>query len=364
MKTKTLLLFVLCLLAAAQSTFAQMKNRYGRKMVKTINVRWYEKDGRPMNDLSLDVTYNYDEKRNLNGFITITRDADDNTYRTVYKTVKDGEAEGSVYKNGKLVPLHKIRLVRRGDRYREETFPTLDEDGSVYQMNKQITIYGRSSLAFSIDKFSYYGFKYDPENSQYIFDVNYKYGLNNHITNNHNLGIMRRFFGYWYDTYVNKDGYEYHSQDPFDPYSHIRRGYVDQNMQKYIGYNSKGDITECNLYSDRLNDTNVEFYGFSTMTNRISLFRNVELSTEWYEMQSKNLLLAEGYQYVWGKTADETYRWQWSETYATEREKLDKKTQAVWNYEYDERNNIKRIVINTNSDSFNRRCIINVDYVF
>ena len=95
-------------------------------------------------------------------------------------------------------------------------------------------------------------------------------------------------------------------------------------------------------YSDKVNDTNINFYGFSDQ-NLGSPFRNAELLTEWSVYRSKHLMVKEG---VWGKDKNGNDRYKKS-----------------WEYSYDDNGNICEIKI-VDKDSFNRYCIVKLEYVY
>ena len=310
--------------------FSQRKNANGYKLVKSVSVQWHEKDGTAMESVSSDYSFQYDDAGALIGIVRKFKDGRDNFTENFKKEGK--QITCTVLKNGKAIPKYSLEFGtdNKGKiEFRKEVYPVYDDvSGGIASMNMLVSWY----RAGGVDVRAYY--LTDEEGSaENIKD----YGKGN-------TEIAERKWGMYgfYSVYLSKEGKIIEIDrtstkewvlSSWDGDLYPMRIWSDKDV-KYM--------QRATEYSDKVNDTNINFYGFSDQ-NLDSPFRNAELLTEWSTYRSKHLMLREG---VWGKDKNGNDRYKKS-----------------WEYSYDDNGNICEIKI-VDKDSFNRYCIVKLEYVY
>ncbi len=320
----------LFIFACVATSHAQRRNSNGYKLVKTVSVNWHEKDGTFMESVSSDYTFQYDEAGTLIGIVRKFKDGKDHFMENFKKEGK--QIICTVLRNGKAIPKYSLEfgMTNKGKiEFRKEVYPVYDDiSGGIASMNMLVSWY----RAGGVDIRAYY-LTDEEGNAENIKD----YGKGNTEITERKWGMSG-----FYSVYLSKEGKIIEidrtstkewvlSSWGGDLYS--RRIWSDEDvkfMQRYYEY------------SDKVNDTNINFYGFSDHYLD-SPFRNAELLTEWGVYRSKHLMLKEG---RWGKDNNGNDRYHKS-----------------WEYSYDGNNNITEIKI-VDKESFNRYCIVKLEYVY
>ncbi len=336
-----IILAVLSLLLFSPS-FAQRRNARGLKMVKTLNLRWYDYDGEPIFQwLCWNIRYYYDENGKLIGLDKKWTEKGSHCkeeYR-LDSTNLDRKGNptrviGTTYKDGKVMPLHKIQL-SLDKHYRIEEYPVY-QNGEILYIGKKVHIYNTSGKVYHTYVKTFSERVYEQMNlpetmRRFQSDVDFSKrdpGLSDY---ERDLGFTRDSPRYLFtkDKVCNE---EWRDNDLFE---HRFIVFIDGNMQDLRYVNARRMYNE---YLERENDTNVEFYGFGKMTEIPSSYKNIEWSTEWLKTRSKNLLSMEG---RWGKSFD-----------------------GKWEYVFDNQNNIRQIVIWVDAIAKKNKCVIDIEYVY
>ena len=317
---------------------AQRTNRNGLKMVSRLTIETSHVTNTQVSRREVycwDVEYLYDDNGSLIG---INKGFEDNgnAYEERYRVgdpivMRNGRkrmndtVKVAIYKNGKFVPNSKIRLLRGGYRL---------EDYAVYENNSdEVAFWQKNLYRYRTNKLGVYQIEFKEFSSFELSNERRKSWYNSMIDKasegdlsrytDHlgDFGKMTDFVG-MYDEYVTKDGKCYFSRINDDAWCVRNMTFINGNMQP----GARNDIK----YSDRINDTNIEFYGFAHLTEGPSYYANIEWSTEWLKTRSKNLILSE-------------------------------KNECEWEYTFDAKGNLREIRI----DSYNHhnRIVINVQYV-
>lgn len=312
------------------TSHAQRRNAKGYKLVKTVSVNWFEKDGTAMDFLSSNYSFQYDDVGVLVGIVRKFKDGKEHFTENFKKEGK--QITCTVLKNGKAIPKYSLEFGTNNKGkivFRKETYPVYDDiSGGIASMKMLVSWYKTGG----VDMRAYY--LTDVEgNAENIKD----YGKKNVESEEWKWGLYQH-----YSVYLSKEGKIIEIDPTFSTEKVLsswngdlypRRIWSDEDvkyMQRYYEY------------SDKLNDTNINFYGFSDQ-HLDSPFRNAELLTEWGVYRSKHLMLKEG---VWGKDKNGNDRYHKS-----------------WKYFYDSNGNITEIKI-VDKETFNRYCIVKLEYVY
>lgn len=287
---KTMLKFwnmlILLLFLLPLTVSAQRRNTEGLKLVKRVDVKWYTKEGKLWEGWTHDVYYYYDNVGRLNGIDNKFKDGND-FYVEQYR--KEGnEIKYVKLKNGKADLYDTMRFI-------------LNRDGLIRYKIYDYAIYENDFSAIS--SFCRYICQYDYSRSKPIrtdYNIYYKSQIpleqiaknvadGSEFSSLRTNGTMERACGMKKELrlYMDDDGSIYTPEVHNEPYNTRGYNYTNGNW-----YKKKTFLTEKNVYSERLNDTNVEFFGFGNLSlNEPS--RYVEWSTEWINSRSKNLILFE-----------------------------------------------------------------------
>ena len=323
--TVSLLLFICTIFS-----HAQRRNANGYKLVKTVSVNWHEKDGTAMDFLSSNYSYSYDDTGALIGIVRKFKDGNDHFMENYKKEGK--QVTCAVLKNGKAIPKYSLEfgMDHKGKiKFRKEVYPVYDNfDGGIAYMEMLVSWYRAGGVDIR-------GFT--PTDDNFNMETIMDYGEVRLEGEEKNWGLYHH-----YSIYLTKDnkvvGINYYNTDEYPLTSwngdlYPRRIWSDEDVKFILRYFE---------YSDKLNDTNINFFGFSDQ-NLNSPFRNAELLTEWGVYRSKHLMLKEG---VWGKDKNGNDRYHKS-----------------WEYFYDSNGNITEIKI-VDKETFNRYCIVKLEYVY
>ena len=280
------LILILAFILPHLSASAQKLNSDGLKMVSRVNVKWYTREGIPWEGLTHDVYYQYDNEGKLIGVDNKFKSGKD-SYVEQYR--KEGnEIKYVKIKNGKADPYDTMRFI-------------LDKDGLIRYKIYDYAVYENNLSA--VYGFFRYICHYEYSHSKpkrTDFNKYYKYQkslkeLGARIAEGWELSEIRR-----YDSmeracgmkeelhlYVDENGGIYRPEEHEEGANTRTYDYIDGNW-----YHGNSFVSIRNAYSDRLNDTNIEFSGLANITlNDPS--RHVEWSTEWINARSKNLILFE-----------------------------------------------------------------------
>ena len=324
--------FILSILivTASITSHAQRRNANGYKLVKSLSVRWHEQDGTIMEFLSSDYAFRYDEQGALTGLLRTFWDGKD-TFTEDFQ--KDGrQITCTVLKNGKAIPKYSLEFgtSNKGKiEYRKEIYPVYDDiDGSIASIKMLVTWY-RSR---GVDMRSFW-LTDEVGNAEKIKE----YGEGNTELEERKWGLYRH-----YSVYLSKEG-KIIEIDPSDTKENPLSSWDGDLYPRRITSDEDVRIMQrMTEYSDKVNDTNINFYGFSDQYINTP-FRNAELLTEWSMYRSKHLKLKEG---RWGKDKNGNDRYEKS-----------------WEYTYDGSNNITGIKI-VDKASFNRYCTVTLEYLY
>ena len=310
--------------------YAQKRNLNGYKLVKSVSVHWYEKEGTPMEFISSDYSLSYDETGTLIGLIRKFKDKKDVFTENFKKEGK--QISCTVLKNGKTIPIYRLEFGtdNKGKiEYRKEVYPVYDDVSSnIATMNMLITWYKKRG----VDVRAFY-LTDEEGNAEAIKE----YGKGRVEIEEWKWGLAQH-----YSVYLSKDNKIIeidHTDTKEWPISSWNGNLYSRSITSDDDVSIMQRMTE---YSDKINDTNINFYGFSDQYLD-SPFRNAELLTEWGIYRSKHLMLKEGRR---GKDKNGNDRYHKS-----------------WEYSYDRNNNITEIRI-VDKSSFNRYCIVKLEYVY
>lgn len=320
---KHIFIFLVLNIIASTTSFAQRLNARGEKLVKSVSVHWYDEDGTFKKSISSDYSFDYDETGVLIGMARKFKDGKDVFTENFKKENK--RIICTVLKNGKTIPNYNLELglslalhKREIIEFRKEVYPVYDDDGSIFSTDMLVTWYKNGCI--DVRAFYLTDVEGNAENIK-------EYGDKNVDMDERKWGL-----GKLYSVYLSKD----------DKIIEID----DTNTQEWAISSWKGDLYPRRItsdedisimqigtkYSDKINDTNINFYGFSDHYSNTP-FRNAELLTEWSRYRSKHLVLKEDY------------------------------NKKLWEYTYDVNNNISEIKI-VDKYYFNQYCIVKLEYMY
>ena len=316
---KYIFIFLVLNIIASTVSFAQRLNERGEKIVKSLSVHWYEEDGSYMESVSSDYSFQYDETGKLIGIMRKFKD-EKNMFTEIFK--KDGkQVTCKVLKNGKPIPKYGLELWADCEgkiELRKEIFPMYDEYEGVHLKGMRSTWYRQTRVELR-------GFELTDAECN---DENIVYYGKKFVTPEEGKWGLREF----YFVYVSDDGKIVNVDDYQTREYHLTSWNGDLYFYNVTSDSGLRDMLSRTVYSDKGNDTNINFYGFSDK-HRNSPFRNAELLTEWGKYRSKHIVLREGY------------------------------NEKFWEYKYDANNNISEIKI-VDKYGLNRYCIVKLEYLY
>lgn len=277
------------LLLLSLSVNAQRRNSNGLKMVKRVNIKWYYQDNSPMEGWSHDVWYYYNEEGKLIGLDNkFSEDGD--FYVEKYR--KEGkELKYSKIKNGKVDPYDTMKFILGYHdliEYKIHDYAVWENDFSdIADRMRYICQYQYDNGKPARTAFKEYVAFPDMTFERLAENVEREFGW---IWDNESMerdcGMNKEIH-----IFLDKNGVFYYPQGYDEAYNARNYSYLDNNMQEGIA-KSEEDLIRVNVYSDRINDTNIEFFGFGKLTLNEPA-RYVEWSTEWINARSNNLILFE-----------------------------------------------------------------------
>jgi len=308
--------------------------------------------------------YHYDENTDLVGIDDVEHDEDgDWTYK--YRKPDKGPVIGKLYHNGKLQSGDSTTLQIGWSARRERNQPVYsDENSNEVVFNEKVVylVIRQSDLGFVLsENYIKLGDVNDKESIKKNFakDIDdlsdYKY--NEYL--NLNIHPFTSELGY----YFNKNGEVYQRAEPINIARDIRLfTFIDGDMHRTIEHRNNGDISEMNEYSDRINDTNMEFYGLATSNSHNSWFSMPEYTSEWCKMRSKHLLNYVEKYYPYGKNYQARLKKSNPELYEQKMAEVKPRCDSEWHYTFDANDNLVGIEV-IDYDWFRSRCIMEVEYV-
>ncbi len=353
--------------------FAQRLNSKGQKMVSRLSMTVKEINNNIKLDwVSWDITFMYDPKGNLIGLDKEFTD-EGATYTEKYRldeTSKQKKIRATVYKNGELLPHNKILI--EPNVCRIEDYVTYDGN-TIVHFNKDVHFYHNNALGICrTEKERFLGIsladtKWEVETFFKRLDYTRKSSIETWIERD--CGFVDKLN----ERYATKDSIIYltcrHFGDMMNSTISMNHTFIDGNMQNQYWADEKGNVLRENIYSDRLNDTNLEFYGFTQIgTYPLIVYRNVEWATEWMRTRSKNLMLMEERRYKKGKNYEMWLKENHPARYESEMQTMYKDWKAMckakWDYVFDENDNIKQITVYYNTGSFGEilKYVIDLEY--
>lgn len=285
-KCINILILILAFILPHLSASAQKLNSDGLKMVSRVNVKWYTREGIPWEGWTHDVYYQYDNEGKLIGVDNKFKSGKD-SYVEQYR--KGGnEIKYVKVKNGKVTPYDTMKFILGKDgliRYKIYDYAVYENDFSaVHAFFRYICQYEYShSKPKKTDFNEYYKYQISlKELGALIAEGRELLEIRRYESMERACGMKRELH-----FYVDENGSIYCPEEYYEGANTRTYNYVDGNW-----YHGKSFTYEKNVYSNRLNDTNIEFSGFAnTILNEPS--RHVEWSTEWINARSKNLILFE-----------------------------------------------------------------------
>lgn len=284
------------------SVDAQRLNADGLKMVKRVNVKWYDKEHNPIEGWSHDVWYYYGADGTLTG---LDNKFSENGDFYVEKYRKEGkELKYSKIKNGKVDPYDTMRFILGYHdliRYKIHDYAVWENDFSAIAYKKRyICAYTHSD-----------GKPVETDFREYMMfnDMTFEWlaeNIEREFGNIWDMESMERDCGMKRELHIFLDekGIFYYPEEHDKPYNTRSYSYFNGNMQE--GYAKReADLNHINVYSDKINDTNIEFFGFGKLSLNEPA-RYVEWSTEWINARSNNLILFENKR---RKNAEITYEY-------------------------------------------------------
>jgi len=362
---KYLLIAVALLLCVSMPSMAQKKNRSGLKMVSHIKVRWYSSEGEEQTQLARDLYYHYNENTKLVGIDDVEHQEDgDWTYK--YRDQDRDPVIGKLYHNGKLMPGDSTTL-QLGWPFRRE------RDESVYADENYNEIIAKQKIMFMVVRQSDMGLVLS-EKCCKLDEVNDKESAKKSIAEDIDDLADHKYDNYHFDWtlspfsgelfyYFNENGEVYRRTGPINIASDLRMfTFIDGDMHRKIEHRNNGDISEMNEYSDRINDTNMEFYGLATSHTHNNWFSMPEYTSEWCKMRSKHLLNYVEKYYPYGKNYQARLKKSNPERYEQKMAEVKPRCKSEWHYTFDANNNLVGIEV-IDYGWFRSRCIMEVEYV-
>ena len=359
MKTRIFLTLVLSLIYSSVS-FSQKMNGKGQKMVKSLTVRFFASNGELVESWNRDILYIYNEKNELVG-VNNTYKEQGNIYIEKYEKVTEPQGVsviyGCIYKNNKLLPKNKIKI---GFKFRIYDYPMDD-----YTMRKETYRYYTSRVTqkiYRVERNEYGTFR-DDDSMDYSYN---RFKEDDYSKKAPHLSYDEVDYGFTNSLlpiYVTKDGTKYYKSS-VEPENVTELSFINGDMQNCLEV--WDDEIRCeNVYSDRENDTNIEFYGFSRGGFVGSPYANIEWSTEWMQTQSRHLLLMEARNYRFGKSKEEWVKEKYPDRYNVAYKSETSLCKAKWDYRFDSSGNIKQILVHRYGNILEKwECVIDIDYVY
>jgi len=320
---------------------AQKKNSQGLKMVSHIKVRWYSPKGKALSRLSRDLYYHYDRNTRLIGIDDAEHYRDgDWTYK--YRKMGDGDILGKLFHNEKMIPLdstvtHQDKTIKRV-RYR----PVYDDTytGIECYTREVFTVHNSANVtAVLYEDYLERDEVVGEEGLKAFVMTDFEYLIKGeYYTNSYDLYPFTGLLDYYFD----QRGKVFTKTE-----ANIDRDlrifyFINGDMQQGFSKRDSSAVCVMNEYSDRVNDTNVEFYGLSTAYDSYEWLSMPEYSSEWCKSRSKHLPKYMGKRYYDGSNSP--------------------KCSSVWEYTFDSRNNLVRIEVIAN-DWHSNRCVMEIEYV-
>ncbi len=363
-------ILLLSFVTPCQESGAQRVNKKGYKLVKSLDVQWYE-GGKKVEWMCRKINYYYDKEGNLVGLDERYRDYGHEFFTTSRMDSTGRYVRGKIYTDGVMTQGSNVLI-------KPYTFIAIDKpitmaDGRVAHYQKEL--YEHKQWAGNCHVIKMHKF-YAPKEGGYeeyqrasdAFIEKVRAGeverlARPNLMELNECGFINGTLAY----YSTKDG-DVYEEDP--DYSYVDYLTVDGNMQMNYNrwfINNRGkDMTFLeDEYTNRINDTNIEYRSFSKISDNI--LSRPELSTEWFSFfRSRNLVHYEGRLYRFSKEDDERVKRanpeEYYKTYPDGKIIYD----VEWNYRY-EGGNLVEITIDTKAQSTlvgARRGVIKISYEY
>lgn len=365
------LITCILILSLSISGYAQRRNKGGFKMVSHVAVRWYMKDGQEFKEMARDVNYHYDDSGKLIG-IDDTDHIGSTTFTAKYRLRDDRTVLGRIYRDGTLVKHDSIVLYlfypfRRVHDYAvgvgEVKYPTHQRDVMSVSWHGNIQICQKDEYLLVEDV--------TPNNLSEINKAvsDEMESLVKNKYRRHDCSDLYPFEStvvYSFD----KDGRMWWRWSNVPGKTSTRYVFIDGDMQNNLSTSllsnyikgREDDYFCINEYTERLNDTNIEFYGLCRYYSIGCWSSMPEYSTEWCRTKSLHLPKYMERKYKNGRKymaeMKENNPAKWEERYG--KKPLD--CAMKWDYTFDSNDNIVRIDVIAYEWGHNR-CVMTVDYV-
>jgi len=359
---KYLLIAVALLLCVSVPSLAQKKNYDGLKMVSHIKVRWYSSEGYEETELARDLYYHYNDKTELIGIDDVEH-GESGDWTIKYRMTERGLVTGKLYHNGRLQPNDSTTLQLGWRTIRERDQPVYDDENSdvvAFDEKNVYMVVRQSDMGFVLTRIYIKRDRVKDKESAMEMIANDIDDLADRKYRSYDKDEKFHPFSGELCYYFSEKGEAYVEDDVFTSLNMFT--FIDGDMHRKIGHRNNGDIREMNEYSDRINDTNMEFYGLATSHTINNWFSMPEYTSEWCNMRSKHLLNYVEKYYNYGKNYQERLKKSNPELYEQKMAETKLTCKSEWHYTFDTRDNLVGIEV-IDYHWFNSRCIMEVEYV-